>query len=153
MIYLKYVWLLIVGFMRRIIHKLLFILSYFFLVFSVIVCLVVLVPNCFDRVPVLSYCISEHELPITYELYGEVKVLDVNGDIVNKNVEVFIGGYSTVLTSTEFNLKFSSPKTDELFVVIRYEIDGNIREFTKCLTINNANHVIKEEFIIHARDF
>ena len=92
MIYLKYVWLLLVGFMRRVIHKLPFILSYFFLVFSVIVCLVILVPNCFDRVPVLSYCISEHELPITYELYGEVKVLDANGDIVNKNVEVFIGG-------------------------------------------------------------
>ena len=149
MIYLKYVWLMLAGFMRRVIHKLPFILSYFFLVFSVIACLVILVPNCFDRVPVLSYYISEHELPITYELYGEVKVLDANGDIVNKNVEVFIGGYSTALT-TEFNLKFSSPKVDELFVVIRYEIDGNIREFTKCLMINDANHIIKEEFIIHA---
>lgn len=150
MIYLKYVWLMLAGFMRRVIHKLPFILSYFFLVFSVIACLVILVPNCFDRVPVLSYYISEHELPITYELYGEVKVLDANGDIVNKNVEVFIGGYSTALTSTEFNLKFSSPKVDELFVVIRCEIDGNIREFTKCLMINDANHIIKEEFIIHA---
>lgn len=149
MIYLKYVWLMLGGFMRRVIHKLPFILSYFFLVFSVIACLVILIPNCFDRVPVLSYYISEHELPITYELYGEVKVLDANGDIVNKNVEVFIGGYSTTLTSTEFNLKFSSPKVDELFVVIRYEIDGNIREFTKCLMIYDTNHVIKEEFIIH----
>ena len=150
MIYLKYLWLKLVGFMRRFFHKLPFILSYFFLVFSVIVCLVILFPKCFDRVPVLSYCISKHELPITYELYGEVIVVDADGNIVNKNVEVFIGGYNTALSSTEFDLKFSSPKVDELYVVIRYEIDGNIREFTKCLTINDANYVIKEEFIIHA---
>ena len=123
MIYLKYLWLKLVGFMRRFFHKLPFILSYFFLVFSVIVCLVILFPKCFDRVPVLSYCISKHELPITYELYGEVIVVDAKGNIVNKNVEVFIGGYNTALSSTEFDLKFSSPKVDELYVVIRYEIE------------------------------
>lgn len=150
MVYLKYVWRLIVRFVRRVFNRLPIILSYFFLAFSVVACLMILVPNCFDSVPVLSYYISEHELPITYELCGEVKVLDEDGNIVNKNVEVFVGGYSTSLTSTEFNLKFSSPAASEVFVVIRYELDGDIREFTKCLVIKDGNHVINEEFIIHA---
>lgn len=147
---MKYVWLRVVRFMRRVFNKLPTILSYFFLVFSVVACLIILAPNCFDRVPVLSYYISEHELPIAYELCGEVKVLDEHGDVVNKNVEVFVGGYSAFLTTTEFKLNFSSPIAKEVFVVIRYEVDGDIREFTKCLVVKDGNHVIKEEFIIHA---
>lgn len=147
---MKYIWLII----RRIVHKILnkfpIILSYFFLVFSVMVCLIVLVPGCFGRVPVLSYYICEHELPIVYELCGEVKVFDENNNVINENVEVFVGGYSTSLTSTEFNLKFSAPTTDEIFVVIRYEVDGDMREFTKCLVIKDGNYVIKEVFIIYA---
>lgn len=150
MVFLKYIWLMLLGFMRRVLNRLPIILSYFFLVFSVVVCLVILIPNWFDRVPVLSYFISEHELPITYELYGEVKVLDENGNIINKNVEVFIGGYSTSLAGTEFDLKFSAPVTNEMFVVIRYEVDGSIRTFTKRLVIRDGNHVIQEELIIGA---
>lgn len=147
---MKYLWLMIVRFIRRVFNKLPFALSYFFLVFSVIACLIILVPSCFDRVPVLSYYISEHELPMMYELHGEVKVLDEKDNLVNKNIEVFVGGYSTSLTSTEFSLKFSAPAMNEVFVVIRYEVDGDIREFTKCLVIKDGNHVIEEEFIIHA---
>lgn len=149
MVNLKFMLHIIARFARKIFKKLPFVSSYVFLAISVITCLIILVPSWFDRVPILSYYISEHKLPIVYELQGKVEVLDSKGDIVNKNVEVFIGGYSTVLASTEFNLKFSSPKADELFVVIRYEIDGNRCEFTKCLMINDVNHVIKEEFIIY----
>lgn len=149
-IVMKYLWLMIVRFTHRVLNKLPSILSYFFLAFSVMACLIILVPSCFDRVPVLSYYISEHELPMVHELHGEVKVLDEKGNIVNKNVEVFVGGYSTSLTSTEFNLKFSAPTMNEVFVVIRYEVDGDIREFTKCVVVKGGNHVIKEEFIIHA---
>lgn len=147
---MKYLWLIIIRFINKVINKLPSILSYFFLAFSVMVCLIILMPSCFDRVPVLSYYISEHDLPMTYELYGEVKVLDEKGNIVNKNVEVFVGGYSAPLTSTEFFLKFSAPAMNEVYVVIRYELDGDIREFTKCLEFNAGNHIIKEEFIIHA---
>lgn len=150
MVYLKYAWLMIVRFMHKVFDKLPIMLSYFFLTFSFVACLIILVPNCFDRLPVLSYIISEHELPITYELYGEVKVLDENGNIVNKNVEVFIGGYSTSLTGTELSLKFSSSAANEVFVVIRYEVDEGMREFTKCIVIKEENHVITEEFIIYA---
>lgn len=147
---MKYLWLIVVRFTHKVLNKFPSILSYFFLAFSVIACLVILVPSCFDRVPVLSYYISEHEMPMMYELYGEVKVLDEKGNIVNQNVEVFVGGYSISLTSTEFNLKFSAPTMNEVFVVIRYKLNGDIREFTKCLAVNAGNHIIKEEFIIHA---
>ena len=135
MVYLKYIWLMLIGFVRRVLNKLPIILSYFFLTFSVVTCLIILIPNWFDRVPILSYYISEYRLPITYELHGEVKVLDENDSIVNKNVEVFIGGYSISLAETEFVLKFSSLVTNEVFVVIRYEVDGYIRTFTKCMQI------------------
>lgn len=80
---MKYLWLIVVRFTHKVLNKFPSILSYFFLAFSVIACLVILVPSCFDRVPVLSYYISEHELPMMYELYSEVKVLDEKGNIVN----------------------------------------------------------------------
>ena len=150
MVYLKYAWLMIVRFMRKFFNKLPIMLSYFLLTLSFVACIIILAPNCFDRLPVLSYFISEHELPIIYELYGEVKVLDENSNIVNKNVKVFIGGYSTSLTGTDFFLKFSSSAAKEVFVVIRYEVDEDIREFTKCIAIKEGNHVITEEFIIYA---
>jgi hypothetical protein len=110
----------------------------------------ILFPSCFGRVPAWSYFIGEHELPIAYELCGEVKIIDKNGDIVNKNVEVVVGGYRTsVLMSTEFNLKFTSPMTNEVFVVIRYENDGEIHESTKCVMIEDGNHMLEMEFIIY----
>ncbi len=149
-IVMKYLRLKIVRFTHRVLNKVPSILSYFFLSFSVMACLIILVPRCFDRVPVLSYYISEQELPIVYELRGEVKVLDEKGNIVNKNVEVFVGGYSTSLASTEFNLTFSAPTINEVFVVIRYEVDGYIREFTQCVAVKGENHVINWGFIIHA---
>lgn len=148
--YLKLIRLKLGRFMRRFLHRLPIILSYIFLTFSVLTSLMILLPSCFDKVPVLSYYISELELPITYELCGEVKIIDKNGNTVNKNVEVIVGGYRTpILMSTEFNLKFTSPMTDEVFVVIRYENDGEIHEFTKCLIIEDSNHILEGEFIIY----
>lgn len=87
---------------------------------------------------------------MTYELYGKVSVLDKNDDIINKNVEVFIGGYKTFIgASKEFNLKFVSPETSEVFIVIRYEVDEEKFEFTRGLVIEDNNYIIKEEFTIH----
>lgn len=88
---------------------------------------------------------------MTYELCGEVNILDENNDIINKDVEVFVGGYKTSLgISTEFSLEFVSPEISEVFVVIRYKADGEVREFTRCLVIEDTNHVIKEDFTIYA---
>lgn len=150
MVRLKYFWLIVVRGIRNLLHKLPALFSYFFLVFSLVSCLIILFPSCFNKVPVLSYYISEQEFPIRYTLNGEVKVFDEDGTIINKNVEVFVGGYSTFLESEHFNLTFSSPTTDEIYVVIRYEINENIYEFIKCLEIENNNHSITEEFIIYA---
>lgn len=147
---LKYIRLKLGRFKRKIFSRLLIILSYILLGFSALVSLIILIPNYFNQVPTLSYYIKKYELPITYELYGEVKVLDENSNIVNKNVEVFVGGYSTsILMSTEFYLTFSSPVTNEIFVIIRYEIDGEICEYIKCLTFEEGNNILREEFIIY----
>ncbi|OUP70720.1 hypothetical protein B5F10_02075 [Anaerotruncus colihominis] len=150
MVNLKYLWLIVVRSIRNLLHKLPTIISYFFLAFSVISCLIILFPSCFNKVPVLSYYISKQEFPTTYTLNGGIRVLDEDGNIINKNIEVFVGGYSTFLESEHFNLTFSAPTTDEVYVVIRYEANGNMHEFTKCLEIENNNHSITKEFIIYA---
>lgn len=140
----------------RVIQKFLYylpvILSYVPLIISMMISLIIFFPNCFDRVPVLTYFIEKLELPITYELCGEVKIIDKNGNIVDKNVEVIVGGYKTsILGSTEFNLKFTSPMTNEVFVVIRYENNRKKHVFTNCLINNDedSDHVFNEEFIIY----
>lgn len=123
--------------------------SYLFLVFSVIICLMILNSSCCGRVPVLSYCISEHELPVVYELHGNIKVINEVGEMINNNVEVFVGGYHASLTSTEVNLKFSAPTHNELYVVTRYEVNGELRVYTEGLVINERKRVINKEFIIY----
>ena len=150
MVFLKYMWLLIVRLVRKVLNKWPIIISYIFLAFSVVTCLLILFMGCFYRVPVLSYYISEHELPMVYELSGKVRVLDESENLINNNVEVFVGGHSALLESTDFNLKFVSPMTDEVFIVIRYEVEGVVCEVTKCLVIEDGSHVITEEFIIYA---
>lgn len=146
---LKYCWLNIVRVVRGFLRKLPTFFSYFFLVFSVISCLMILIPECFDRIPVLSYYIREQELPITYTLNGKVKVLDANGKAINKNVEVFVGGYSVSLESEDFSLTFSSPMTDEVYVIIRYEVNGDVRFLVRNFKIKNNSHSITEEFTIY----
>lgn len=136
--------------MRKCLHKSPIMFSYIFLAFSVLISLMILLPNCFDRVPVLSYYIQKLELPITYELCGEVKMIGKNGNVISKNVEVIVGGYKTsVSLSKEFNLKFTAPMTDEVFVVIRYENNGKMHEITHCLTNKNSNHIFEMEIIIY----
>lgn len=148
--YLKLIWLKLGRFIRRLLRRLPIIFSYTFLIFSVLTCFMILLPSCFGKIPVLSYYISEFELPVTYELCGEVKIIDQNGNIVNKNVEVIVGGYKTsILMSREFNLKFTSPMTNEIFVVIRYENDGEIHEVAKGIIIEDNSRIFQEEFIIH----
>jgi len=137
-------------FVSKVFSRLPFVCSYILLVISVLISLTILIPNCFNRIPVLSYFISECELPTTYELHGEVRVLDKTDNIINKNVEVFVGGYSVSLgSSTEFSLKFVSPEINAAFVVIRYEVNGEISEVLRRLVIENRNHVIRKEFTIY----
>ena len=146
---MKYIKLIVTRYVHCFFRKLPIVLSYFFLVFSSITCLTILMPRLFYRAPILSYCVSELNLPFTYELSGEVKILDKDGKLVNKNVEVFVGGYSTSLETTKLRLKFSSPLTKIIFVVIRYEVNGKTYEKTQSLMIDKDCYSVREDFIIH----
>lgn len=150
MMWIKRIRLKVGRFIHNFFSRLPRVFSYILLILSVLVCMMILVPDCLDRIPVFSYCISEHELPITYELCGKVRIFNKNGDEIKEKVEVFAGGYRiSTLTSTDFTLKFSAPMTREAFVVIRYKVDDETREFTKCLLIEDGEHVIREEFVVY----
>lgn len=124
-------------------------LSIIFLLFSVAVSLMIIAPNCFDRIPIYSYFIRELELPITYQLSGMIEIVDADGNIVSTDAEVFIGGYSTHTTSNgEYILNFSSPKTNEVFVVIRYtNPNGKIETRTEYVPIMDSVHDIERMFV------
>lgn len=87
---------------------------------------------------------------MTYELIGEVKILDSNGDAINANVTVFVGGYSTSLSTTSFALTFSSPITEEIPVTIRYEIEDGVFESTQFVRASQEKHMLHEVFIVYA---
>lgn len=123
-------------------------LSFGLLIFSFFVLLMILFPICYDRVPVYSYFVQEWKLPISYDLSGKVKIIDAYGNIVNKEVEIFVGGYSTTANSIgEFHLVFSAPSTTEIFAVIRYTNPaGQIITKTESIVIKSGIHVIEKEF-------
>lgn len=153
MVYIKYLWLIVGRGLYNLLKKLPTVFSYSFLGFSVIFCLIILFPSCFNKMPVISYFISEGEFPTTYKLTGNIKIVDEDKNIINKNVEVFVGGYSTSLESEDFHLTFSAPTTDEVYVVIRYEVNGKVYESTNYLEVKNEDHLIAKEFIIYAGNF
>ena len=149
----KYVRLIIGRLLRKVSEALTNSISYIFLVFSVFVSIFLILPNLFQRAPVLSYYVSELELPMTYELCGCVKIKDENGRIVNQNVQVNVGGYREELRSnTDFDLHFTSPKTDEVVVVIRYDIGNEKKETIRYINIEEGAVVAREEFDICAFD-
>ncbi len=127
-------------------------LSFFLLVFSFVVLIMILFPVIYDRVPLYSYFVREWKLPVAYELDGQVEIVDAAGNVVNTNVEVFIGGYSTSVDSNgQFKLVFSAPLTTELFIVIRYTTpSGQNIVKTELLVIKEGVHKIEQEFKYNA---
>jgi len=123
-------------------------LSVVFLILSAAVSLMIIAPNCFDRVPIYYYLIREWKLPIAYELRGKVEIVNAGGNVVNKDVEIFVGGYcATVNSNGEFELVFSATSTSEVFVVIRYiNPTGQIITKTELIVINSGIHDIEKEF-------
>ena len=51
-------------------------LSIALVLFSAVVSFWLLVPTLFDRVPIFSYFSHRLELPMKYEMYGSVKIVD-----------------------------------------------------------------------------
>ena len=123
-------------------------LSLGLLIFSFIVLLIILFPICYDRVPVYSYFVKERKLPISYNFSGKVEIVDAYGNIVNKDVKIFVGGYSATPNSVgEFHLVFSAPTTTEIFAVIKYtNIAGQIITKTESIIIKDGIHDIEKEF-------
>ena len=109
----------------------------------------ILLPECFEKVPSLSYILSKHELPITYELQGKVNVYDEQNNRIEKDVEVFIGGYKTTVSApSDFTLTFSSPVTRQIYVVIRYTDEYRTHEKLSCLVVEDGVHTVTGEFNI-----
>lgn len=147
---MKRLLLLITRFIHNFSQKLPVIASYLCPTISVVLFLIILFPRCFfNKLPVLSYYIKEKKLPVTYSLTGSVKVLNKNGEVVGNNIEIFVGGYSVFLKSEQFDLTFSSPIVNKVYVVITYEVDQELHRYTEILEFNNSVNVITKDFIIY----
>lgn len=123
-------------------------LSIVFLFFSIAISFMILLPNCFRRVPVYSYFIKELNLPITYELQGKIEIQDAYSNRINTDIKVFVGGYSTVVgLDGEFSLTFSAPDITQFYAVVRFK-DTAGQEIIKVepLIIPTGEHYIQEEF-------
>lgn len=123
-------------------------LSFGLLIFSFFVLLMILFPICYDRVPVYSYFVQEWKLPISYNLSGKVEIVDTYGNIVNKDVEIYVGGYSATANSDgEFHLVFSAPSTTEIYAVVIYtNTAGQIITKNESIVIKKGVHDIEKEF-------
>lgn len=125
------------------------IISYIPLFVSSILCVFVLFSTFFNRIPTFSDCFQEKEYPITYNLSGTVNLFDSTGELIESEIEIFVGGYSiTTFSSENFDLTFSSPKTNDIYVVFAYEINGVSHEYVELLN-NNNNRRIEKEFDIY----
>lgn len=133
---------------RRIFKNIGFNVSIVFLLFSVSISCLILVPNCFRRVPVYAYLVREMRLPLVYKLSGKVIVTNACGDFLNTSAEIYVGGYSAKTNSAgEFQLSFSAPKTSSFFVVVRYAYgDGEVRTRTEQIVIDDGDYEVIREF-------
>ena len=122
------------------------------LLFSMCCSLVVLVPTVLHRVPVFSYFIDEMRLPVSYTLEGKISICDAEKNIVCKDVEVIIGGYSTFSdVDGYFSLKFASPNSTDIPVVIKYtKPNTNQETHLEFITFNRGDYILQKEFVINA---
>lgn len=148
MCYLKLIALAITNFIRKCIKLLPNFLSYCILAGSIFSCLIILAPELFDRVPVVSYFISKHELPMAYELQGEVLIIKDDA-VIESDIRIYIGGYYAKASTAEpFRLSFVSPSSKRFCVVIQYVIDGRTHEHVQIINCPNGTNVIERKFII-----
>ena len=125
-------------------------LPYIMLIYCIVVSSVGILPEVFGRVPLASFLVRTHELPMSYELTGSIKVIDGCGNIVNSGVEVYIGGcYADLKSSTNLYITFPSPRTDIVYVVVRYVYDGEVFERIYQVCPDPDSNKITEEFIIN----
>lgn len=121
------------------------------LLFSMCCSLLVLIPSILHRVPVFSYFIDEMRLPISYTLKGKICICDEDNNTVNKDVEVIIGGYSTFPdVDGNFSLKFASPNSLEIPVVIKYTKPNlNKETYMEFISFSRGVYILQREFNIN----
>ncbi len=126
-------------------------ISVILLLFSAAVSLLMLIPNCLHREPVYSYFISELKLPLSYDLSGKVQILDVDNNLVNKDVEIYIGGYSSMAKfDGTFSLKFTSSETIKVPIVINYtKPNGQSETQIEFIALRCGEYHLQKEFIYH----
>ena len=125
-------------------------LSIIIVLFSAIVSFWLLVPTLFDRVPIFSYSSHRLELPMKFEMYGSVKIVDCKGNLLNDSVAISVGGYRVKIgTNVEYDLVFSCPKDEFFFVTISYiDQKGKERFYTEKVGFPDDSYVFQEDFII-----
>lgn len=135
---------------RVLFRDLLYKSSFIIVIFSFMVNMWLLLPSLFDRMPVFSYFINKLELPITYVINGTVRIVDVEGNIKNNDVIVFIGGHQAKIGSEIiYELEFSSPKNDFFFISIIYSNqEGEENQYTEKISFPIDSHVIRKDFVI-----
>jgi hypothetical protein len=91
------------------------------------------------------------ELPITYEVSGKIEFCDNNGNILNLDATIFAGGYyGTIEPDGNYHLIFSSPKTEDVYLIIRYDDQsGNEQLKTEHLHMDEDIHSLKEDFTFY----
>lgn len=139
---------------RGFLKKLPFALSIIFLVFSAFVSFMILLPSAADKAPIYPYFIKKLEFPIVYELYGNIAIIDSDGNTNNSDITIFVGGYKEEIGSEEkYNISFSSPKNDSFYVNITYkDPSGDLKTFTESIKFSEDQHSIKKDFVIHVKD-
>ena len=148
-------WKLLILWFRRILRAIFrnatLKLSIVFLCFSASVSLMILVPNFFDRAPIYSHLVRELNLPISYEVFGQVQIVGLDDDTDNRQVEIFVGGYhvSANIDGT-FSLRFSSPLTNEIFLIIRHTTScGKTTIVYEVISPRLGEHRLEREFVIY----
>lgn len=98
-----------------------------FLIFlATLLFLLVFCTNIFHRIPILAYLIREFNFPIVLNVNGEIDIYIDEQLITDLPVTVKIGGYGqSVYSGQKYNFNFSVVDTQNIPVVIEYQIDNN----------------------------
>lgn len=141
--FFKKIWLFISRMIRKFFSNIGYKLSVLFVLFSFIISLFFLIPSLFSRVPVFSYLIDNLSLPVSYELNGEVILLNADNESLIEPLDIYVGGYNVQSFSGEhFTLKFASEKSDYFYLTIEYKDDNGIdKYYTKRINTNGKNNL------------
>ena len=120
-------------------------------IFCIIVNCWLLLPSMFNRVPVLSYFTHKFQLPMSYVMQGSIYIVDCEGNTYNNDVTIHVGGYCKRIGSNiDYDLEFSSPNNESLYIVIAYKNERGIEStYTQEVSFPNEGNVIQESFIVY----